>query len=69
MTASYSGNNIVRQTTTFTMTLRVPYWDPHYETYVSDGSQSDFILVKFNPKHLIDPYNPVTIDCLYGYCT
>ena len=67
MTASFSGNNIVRQSTTFQIGVRVPYWDPHYETYSSDGSQSNFILVKFNPKFLIDPFNPTTISC--NYCS
>ena len=67
MAASYSGNNIVRQPTNFTVSVRVPYMDPYYETYSSDGSQSDFILVKFSPKYLIDPFNPTSITC--NYCS
>ena len=47
MTASYSGNNIVREPTNFTMGVRVPYWYPYYENYVSSGAQDDFVLAKF----------------------
>ena len=65
--AYYSGNNIARQPTNFTVRIRVPYWSPYYENYVSDGSQSDFILVKFSPKYLIDPFNPTNITC--SQCT
>lgn len=57
MNAYYTGNNIVRESTTFVVQLRVPYMYPYYDSYSSDGSQDEFILVKFAPKYLIDPLN------------
>ncbi len=64
MTCAFSGSNLVRQPTTFSFSIRVPYWYPYSGfQYSSVGAQSEFILLKFSPKYIIDPYNPITITC------
>lgn len=41
MTCAFSGSNLVRQATTFSFSIRVPYWYPYsgYQ-YSSVGAQS-----------------------------
>ena len=50
---------------TFTLVINVPYSWPNYHTYSysSTGQQDEFILLKFTPKFIIDPYNKVNITC------
>lgn len=68
MSCSYSGNNIVRKTTTFSLSIWVPWSYPFGGfTYSSTGTDDDFILLKFVPKYIIDPYNAVTVTC--AQCT
>lgn len=44
--------------------IRAPYTYPYSGfQYSSTGIDSEYILLKFSPKYVIDPYNPVTISC------
>jgi hypothetical protein len=64
MSCSYSGRNLVRQTTNFSLSIWPPNAYPWGNwVYSSLGADSDFILMKFVPKFIIDPYNPVPITC------
>lgn len=64
MSCAYSGNNILRQPTNFSLSIWPPNSWPFGNTqYSSSGAEADFILLKFVPKYIIDPYNPVTISC------
>jgi hypothetical protein len=68
MTVAYSGVNIVLQPTTFSFAIGyVPYWYNYYYTYSSSATEDQFIVMKFTPKTIIDPNNPVPIAC--GSCT
>lgn len=68
MNCAYLGSNIVRQTTGLNLSILVPHNYPFggYQ-YSSLGAESDFILLKFVPKYIIDPYNKVTVTC--ALCT
>ena len=68
MSCGYANTNIVRKTTTFNLYVRTPYsWPFNGYQYSSTGAEADFILLKFVPKYIIDPYNPVTVTC--AQCT
>jgi hypothetical protein len=56
--------NIVLSPATFRLRLRVPYSSNYsgYQ-YSSTGQDDEFILMKFTPKFLIDPYNLVNMTC------
>ena len=60
----YSGANIVLQPTAFNLRIWVPYWGNYsgYQ-YGSQAQDDQFILMKFTPKFVIDPYNKVNIVC------
>jgi hypothetical protein len=60
----FSGPNVVLEPTSFTLRINVPYWSTYggYQ-YSSTGQQDEFILLKFTPKFIIDPYNKVNIAC------
>lgn len=60
----YTGANIVLQPTGFNLRIRVPYWSDYsgYQ-YGSQATDDQFILLKFTPKFVIDPYNKVNIVC------
>lgn len=66
MTTSFSGVNVVRKTTTFSLYMQPPNaWStPYYNyPYSSTGIASEYVLLKFVPKYVIDPYNIVPITC------
>lgn len=60
----YIGANIVLQPTAFNLRVWVPYWGNYsgYQ-YSSLAQDSQFILMKFTPKFVIDPYNRINILC------
>ena len=60
----YAGANIVLQPTAFNLRVWVPYWGNYsgYQ-YSSVGSDDQFVLLKFTPKFVIDPYNQLNITC------
>lgn len=61
---TYSGANVVRTSTNLRLSLRVPYTAPYAGySYSSSGIDSQFILLRFTPKIVIDPYTPLNITC------
>lgn len=70
MSTSFSGVNVVRNTTTFYVYIQPPnpWGTPYYNyLYSSTGISSEYVLLKFVPKYVIDPYNIVPITC--GGCS
>jgi hypothetical protein len=72
MNASYTGTNIVLQSTTFTVSFRIPYWYPlvipgyywgYSYVYSSTGANDQFILMTFYPATLLDKNNPMPVTC------
>jgi hypothetical protein len=64
MSCGYTGRNVVRQSTNFWVTIWPPNSYPFSGwSYSSTGADADYVLLKFIPKHVIDPYNAVSITC------
>lgn len=64
MSTSFSGVNVVRNTTTFYVYIQPPNGYPFSNyLYSSTGISSEYVLLKFVPKYVIDPYNIVPITC------
>jgi hypothetical protein len=60
----FTGSNVVRQPTNFWVYIYPTWGYPFYSwQYSSTGIDADYILLKFIPKYIIDPYNSLTITC------
>lgn len=65
--SSFSGVNVVLKPSQFQFSLVIPYTGNYSGwVYSSTGQQHSFILIKFTPKFLIDPYNAQNITS--GQC-
>jgi hypothetical protein len=61
---TFQDANLVLEPTTLLLQIRPPFnWAYSGYQYSSNSQQHSFILIKFNPKFLIDPYNKVSITC------
>lgn len=71
ISAVFSGTNIVRQTTNFTLYMQNPScYSPFTSSpYSSTATQDEFVLLKFTPKFIIDPFNTVPIMCVASECS
>jgi len=66
--SSFSGVNVVLKPTQYQFSIRPPYYNNYSGfVYSSTGQQHSFILIKYTPKFVIDPYNAISItstDCV-----